>query len=108
MSLDYWKECISISADDIGLVLTDEQISYLAESVQGGFENYGMAHGYDCISGESDESKELKRMKAEKEKHDLYIASTRPCRYCIDGTGKDSWGRDCTCMHCDGRGRSKR
>jgi len=39
----YWKECIGIAADEIGLVLTDEQIDHLAESVRGGHENYGMA-----------------------------------------------------------------
>lgn len=41
--LEYWKECISIAADECGLKLTDDQIAALAESVQGGHENYGMA-----------------------------------------------------------------
>jgi hypothetical protein len=108
MGLGYWKECISIAADDIGLTLTDGHLDYLAESVQGGFENYGMAHGHDCIRGESDESKELKKMKAEKEKYDLYISSTKPCPYCYDGTARDQYGRDCTCDLCDGLGRAKK
>lgn len=34
--MDYWKECISIAADDCGLVLTDEQLECLADSVEGG------------------------------------------------------------------------
>ena len=42
-SLDYWKECISIAADECGAVLTDTQIAAIAESVEGGHENYGMA-----------------------------------------------------------------
>lgn len=42
-SLDYWKECISIAADECGANLTAEQIEGIAESVQGGHENYGMA-----------------------------------------------------------------
>ena len=41
--LEYWKECISIAADECDLKLTDDQIAALAESVQGGHENYGMA-----------------------------------------------------------------
>lgn len=106
--MNYWKECISIGADEIGLTLTDEQLNHLAESVQGGFENYGMAHGYDYIRGESEESKELKKMKAEKEKHDLYMLTTKPCPYCYDGTARDQWGRDCTCDLCDGLGRVKK
>ncbi|MGN7867740.1 hypothetical protein [Paracoccus sp. 22332] len=42
--LDYWKECISIAADEGGFELTTDQITQLAESVQGGHENYGMAY----------------------------------------------------------------
>lgn len=41
--LDYWKECISIAADECDLTLTAEQLDSIAESVQGGHENYGMA-----------------------------------------------------------------
>lgn len=40
---EYWKECISVAADDHGIVLSPEQIDTLAESVEGGHENYGMA-----------------------------------------------------------------
>lgn len=42
-TLDYWKECIGIAADEIDLVLTDEQLTQLAQSAEGGHENYGMA-----------------------------------------------------------------
>jgi hypothetical protein len=41
--LDYWKECISIAADECGLTLTNEQLACLAGSVESGHENYGMA-----------------------------------------------------------------
>ena len=41
--LDYWKECISLAAEDCGLAMTSEQLESLADSVQGGHENYGMA-----------------------------------------------------------------
>ncbi|MBI0520937.1 hypothetical protein F6Q07_23090 [Pectobacterium parmentieri] len=41
--LDFWKECISIAADECELTITAEQLNYLAESASGGHENYGMA-----------------------------------------------------------------
>lgn len=41
--LDYWKECISIAAEECGLDLTNEQLNELAEGVSGGHEHYGMA-----------------------------------------------------------------
>lgn len=40
---DYWKECISLAAEDCGLAMTAEQLESLAESVESGHENYGMA-----------------------------------------------------------------
>ena len=41
--LDYWCECVSLAAEECDLVLTDDQLTYIAESVRGGHENYGMA-----------------------------------------------------------------
>lgn len=41
--LDYWEECISLSAEDCNLTLTSEQLKCLAESVSGGHDCYGMA-----------------------------------------------------------------
>lgn len=46
---DYWFECIAEAFDDTGIVATKEQISNVAGWVEGAHENYGMAHGYDCI-----------------------------------------------------------
>jgi hypothetical protein len=40
---DYWKECISEAADECDLVLSSEQLRHLAESVEAGHDNYGMA-----------------------------------------------------------------
>lgn len=42
---DYWKECIAIAAEECPtpIVLTSEQLDYIAESVEGGYENYGQA-----------------------------------------------------------------
>lgn len=40
---DYWKECISIAAEECDLALTPEQLDCLAWAAEGGHENYGMA-----------------------------------------------------------------
>lgn len=39
----FWEECLSESADACGLVLTKDQLTYLAEGASGAHENYGMA-----------------------------------------------------------------
>ena len=106
--MDYWIECVSIGAEECGAELTMDQIKCIAESVAGGHDNYGMAFGYDAIRGESDEAKELKKLKAEIEKKEAYMASTVPCKHCIDGTARDGWGRDRQCDYCGGSGRLKR
>ena len=42
-SSDYWTECVSGAANDIGLVLTPEQIDAIAYAVEVGHDNYGLA-----------------------------------------------------------------
>ena len=61
--LDYWEECISIADDECGLKMTDEQLAYLASSVAGGHEHYGMAF-YSPPSG--DRLNEIERQWKEK------------------------------------------
>lgn len=41
--LEYWKECISIAAEECDLSLTTEQLDALADSASSGHEHYGMA-----------------------------------------------------------------
>lgn len=40
---EYWKECISQSAEECGLKMTDDQLECIADSVKSGHEHYGMA-----------------------------------------------------------------
>lgn len=68
--LDFWKECISIAADECELSMTPEQLECLAGSVSGGHENYGMAFysppdsdRYDDIEREA--KSKLKALQAE-------------------------------------------
>lgn len=40
---DYWQECISVAADECDLTLSKEQLQYIADAVESGHDNYGMA-----------------------------------------------------------------
>jgi len=75
--LDYWKECISIAAEECGAVLTDTQISEIAESVQGGHECYGMAFYSPPASDRySDIEREWKaKLAAKQAELDAYIGN---------------------------------
>jgi hypothetical protein len=106
--MDYWKECISIAADDCGAVLTEEQIECLASSVSGGHENYSMAFGHDVADRNfiSDEARELARLKKDIDAKEQWVLSTRPCKHCTTtGIVLDGWGRDQSCGWCNGKGR---
>lgn len=105
--LEYWAECISVSAEEIGLKLTDEQISELAAGVLGGHENYNMAFGYDVAT--SNRYAQLEREKQEakdavrREKNKVHC---RECngrgRYEIAGPYHSSIHQ---CHKCNGEGR---
>jgi translation elongation factor EF-Tu-like GTPase len=41
--IDYWKECVATAADECGVSLSAEQLQYIAESVEGCHDNYGLA-----------------------------------------------------------------
>jgi 23S rRNA A1618 N6-methylase RlmF len=40
---NYWEECLDSSFCEHGITVTPEQLKAVAEDVQGGHENYGMA-----------------------------------------------------------------
>ena len=100
--MDYWQECITEAFEDAGIDATKEQINTVASWVSGAHENYGMAHGYDCISNPRDEEiSELKR-KLEREKNKII------CKEC-KGTGVYiSYGpyhsAESSCFKCNGAG----
>ncbi len=41
--IDFWKECISEAADSCTVALTPEQLTTIAETVEGAHDNYGLA-----------------------------------------------------------------
>lgn len=40
---EYWEECINIALSDFDIDIPADVVSAIAESVEGGFDNYGMA-----------------------------------------------------------------
>lgn len=101
--MDYWEEAVSIALNDEGIVATKEQIENIAGAMQVNHENYGMAHGHDCIpSPLSYENSELKReLRAERDK--------KHCPAC-DGRGHITThggvrSSSSICYKCRGEGR---
>lgn len=74
---DYWKECISVAAEECNLNLTPEQLECLTEGVESGHEHYGMAF-YSPPS--SDRLSEIEReyktkLKELQKEHDKYVCN---------------------------------
>lgn len=105
--MKYWLEAVSCALDEVGLKATKEQIEIIAGSIEVSHENYGMAHGYDCIPNPL--KQELKKYK------NLYIKerNKKTCpeclgkRYVTIGDGDYGTGRYCTslCLKCNGEGK---
>lgn len=72
---DYWKECIAIAAEECDLPLTLEQLTYLANAVEGGHEHYGMAFYSPPPSDRlNDIEREWKvKLKAQQDEHERYV-----------------------------------
>ena len=41
--LNYWEECLASSFEEYGIMVTSEQLRAIAEDVEAGHDNYGMA-----------------------------------------------------------------
>lgn len=81
--MDYWKECIKEALEDAELEATDKQIDRVTEWVEGAYENYGMAHGYDVMTNPRDSRiEELHRkIKRIEEDHERRIRGVREGRF---------------------------
>jgi len=101
--MDYWHECIAEAFDEAGIVATMEQIDTVVDWVEGAHENYGMAHGHDCIANPLEErNKTLAREL--KQERDKVI-----CKEC-NGKGEivENWADRSSmssCSRCRGEGR---
>ena len=108
--MEYWKTTILEAAQDCGLVMTDDQVDYLANAVKGSFECYGLYSGQDAIPSpsESQTKRELEELKRKIQQKTEWENATVPCKTCMtSGTILDGWGRAIDCPNCNGAGRVK-
>lgn len=99
--LDYWRECVSIAAEECDLEMTAEQLNALAESVQAGHEYYGMSF----YQPESPYPSEIERLEKELKKE----RDKRGCPECR-GSGRITercgpWISNSECHVCRGAGK---
>ena len=107
--MEYWKESLSSAAEECGVVMTAEQLNFMAEAMQGSYEYYGLYSGQEVIPdpSESQAKRELEELKRKiQQKTEWVVNSTEPCTRCSTvGTVQDRWGRDSDCPNCNGKGR---
>lgn len=103
--MNYWYEAVQAALEEVGKLsdFTDDQIKDMASVIKGAHENYGMAHGHDCIPNPVvQENTELKlRLKLEQ--------SLVHCEEC-NGSGRIITNGPChscdsQCWKCNGRGK---
>jgi hypothetical protein len=73
--MKYWEECISEAFDEAGIIATEDQINTVVSLVEGAHENYGMAHGHDCIPNPllSDVKRLEQQIKCNEESHERQL-----------------------------------
>jgi len=101
--MNYWKECISEAFEDAGISATPEQILTVTNWVEGAHDNYGMAHGYDCIPNPLQEENNKLSLALKKEREKVH------CEKC-NGKGRiitygGTRSSDSECWQCHGEGR---
>ena len=101
--MEYWEVCIAEAFEEQGIAATLEQIMAVASWVEGGHENYGLAHGHDCIPNplQAENDKLRCELRAEQDK--------RTCPVC-KGSGENrtaggTFVSISSCWKCRGEGR---
>jgi hypothetical protein len=76
---DYFFDTIAGALEEVGIKATNEQIQIIADAVQISHDNYGMAHGYDCIPNPAvSEINKLKReFEKQREKHEVFLGKIK-------------------------------
>lgn len=72
---NYWTECIATAAEECDLLLTTEQLNYLASAAESGQEHFGMAFYSPPASDRiSDIEREWKaKLKEQQNEHERYV-----------------------------------
>lgn len=61
--MNYWQECIECAAEECELTLTDAQLKYLVEAIEGGVDNHSMSY---YVPSSSDRIADIEREHAKK------------------------------------------
>lgn len=101
--MDYWRECVSESLEDAGIVATKEQIETVTSWVEGAHENFSMAHGHDCIPNPLVSENESLKRELSNERNKVV------CREC-NGHGRTTTqgpyhSSNSECYKCRGEGK---
>lgn len=102
---EYYAECISIAADECGLIITPEQSLYLGGAVLGAVENFSMAYGYDVASRNLRAFNDRAQDEIKQRLHYEQTVHRTRCRTCQGhGSMRDGWDREFSCTDCNGKG----
>jgi len=106
MSSGYWEDCVSEAFEDANIAATQGQIDTVVSWVAGCHENYGMAHGHDCIPNplQAENEKLSRELKAEREK--VWCEDCSGKGYIVSNFGTRS--SESSCYRCHGTGRRMR
>ena len=101
--MSYWQECVKEAFDDSGITATEAQIQNVVEWIESAHENYGTAHGHDCIPNPLARENALLRIKLQLEKDKINCpVCDGKCVLVSDGPCHSSVSQ---CWRCRGEGR---
>ncbi len=100
---DYWTECIMEACEDAGLKATSDQVDVIASWVEGAHENYGMAHGHDCITSPAAQENERLKRELRDERNKITCSECRGRGYIVEHGLSHS--AEFECSKCRGEGR---
>jgi len=106
-AFDYWKEAVEAALEELGVVMTDDQVEHMAGSMQVSADNQGMAFGHDVASHNLSQEREQEVEKLKQELRDEQ--EKRGCPEC-SGRGYytvsyGTFSSPTTCSRCKGEGK---
>lgn len=101
--MNYWRECIVGSLEEVGINATDEQVDTITKNVEMAHDMYGEAHGHHFISNPLKEENDKLQKALDLELRKIF------CKEC-KGRGRiyiqgPHHGSDSECWQCRGEGK---
>ena len=100
--MDYWKEAVECALEDAGIVATEQQIKSVTETIEGSFENYGMAYPTPSnpLIGELKETQKA----LEEERSKSFCTTCQSTGRITNSWGSSGRSTNSNCMECNGKG----